>query len=112
MTATLPHSVPHYLPLTEAGSDEWYYYDNSLYHNKSSTEFPNMPSLNDLSIHQSVGLQISTDGQLNLFFNGKHMDCVATGLPVNKPLWGAVDVYASCTKIKSEMLSGELNIHM
>ena len=39
------------------------------------------------------------------------MDCVATGLPVNKPLWGAVDVYGNCTKIKSEMLSGELDIH-
>ena len=111
VTATLPHSVPYELPTTRDGSDEWYYYDNGLYHNTSSTGFPNIPSLDDLSIHLSVGVQISTDGQLNLFFNGKHMDCVATGLPVNKPLWGAVDVYANCTKIKSEMLSGELDIH-
>ena len=112
VTATLPHSVPLYLPLRGAGSDEWHYWGKSLYHNKSSTKFPNIPSLNDLSIRQSVGLQISTNGKFHLFINGKHMDCVATGLPVNKPLWGAVDVRGRCTKIKSEMLSGELDIHM
>ena len=112
VTATLPHSVPWFLPTTEAGSDEWYYWGNSLYHNQSYTEFPNIPSLDDMSIHQSVGVQISTNGQFHLFINGKHMDCVATDLPVHKPLWGAVDVCWRCTKIKSEMLSGELDIHM
>ena len=111
VTATLPHSVPRYLPTNEAGSDEWHYYGKSLYYNHSFTKFPNMPALNDLSIRQSVGLQISTNGQLHLFIDGKHMDCVATDLPVNKPLWGAVDVCGRCTKIKSEMLSGELDIH-
>ena len=112
VTATLPHSVPSYLPTDGAGSDEWYYDDNSLYHNQSSTVFPNIPSLYNLSIQQNVGVQISSNGQFHLFINGKHMDCVATDLPVNKPLWGVVDVYAICTKIKSEMLSGELDIHM
>ena len=112
VTATLPHSVPYILPTTTAGSDEWYYHGKRLYHNQSSTKFPNIPSLNNLSIHQSVGVQISTNGQFHLFIDGKHMDCVATGLPVNKPLWGAVDVRYNCTKIKSEMLSGELDIHM
>ena len=34
---------------------------------------------------------------------------VASGLPVNDHLWGAVDVYDNCTKIKSELLSGELD---
>ena len=112
VTATLPHSVPRFLSIAGAGSDEWYYGGNSLYHNQSSTKFPNIPSLNNLSIHQSVGVQISTNGQFHLFIDGKHMDCVATDLPVNKPLWGAVAVSWSCAKIKSEMLSGELDIHM
>ena len=110
VTATLPHSVLHYLPAAEAGSDEWYYDDKSLYHNQSSTGFPNIPSLDDLSIHQKIGLQISTNGRLHLFVDDQHMDCVATDLPVNKPLWGVVAVSWSCTKIKSEMLSGELDI--
>ena len=112
VTATLPHSVPYDLPTIAAGSDEWYYRGNRLYHNQSSTEFPNIRSLYYLSVQQIVGLKISTNGQLHLFINGKHMDCVATGLPVNKPLWGAVDVCHSCAKIKSEILSGELDIHM
>ena len=112
VTATLPHSVPHYLPLTRAGSVEWYYRGNSLYHKQSYTDFPNIPSLYYLSIHQSVGFQISSNVQLHLFIDGKHMDCVATDLPVNKPLWGVVDVHDRCTKIKSEMLSGESDIHM
>ena len=121
VTATLPHSVLWFLPTTEelrelpitrAGSDEWYYCGNRLYHNQSSTEFPNIPSLHNLSIQQNIGVQISSNGQLHLFIDGKHMDCVATDLPVNKPLWGAVAVSWSCAKIKSEMLSGELDIHM
>ena len=85
------------------------YNGNSLCHNQSSTEFPNIPSLGDLSIHQKIGLQISTNGQLHMFLDDQHMKCIATGLPVNKPLWGVVDVCYSCTKIKSVMLSGELD---
>ena len=34
---------------------------------------------------------------------------VASGLPVNNHLWGAVDVCGDSTKIKSELLSGELD---
>ena len=116
VTATLPHSVPSYLPLTGAGSDEWIYCGNRLYHNQSSVEFQNFPSLRTLTIHQTVGLQISTNGKLHLFIDKQHVNCVATGLPVNTPLWGAVNVRYSCTKIKSEMLSGELdtyrNVHV
>ena len=112
VTATLPHCVPYELPTTGAGSDEWYYDDNTLYHNQSSTKFPNIPSLDGLSIPPKIGLQKSTNGQLHMFINHQHMECISTGLPVNKPLWGAVDVRGGCTKIKSEMLSGELDIHM
>ena len=32
---------------------------------------------------------------------------IATGLPVDTPLWGAADVWGKCTKIKSEILSGK-----
>ena len=34
---------------------------------------------------------------------------VASGLPVNYHLWGAVGVCGKCTKIRSELLSGELD---
>ena len=84
VTATLPHSVPYFLPTTGAGSDEWYYCGNRLYHNQSYTEFHDIPSLNDLSIYQKIGLQISTNGQLHIFLDERHMKCIATGVPCSE----------------------------
>ena len=109
VTTTLPHRVPGYLPLRDAGPHEWAYRDQSLWHDGSHTKFPHLPSLDKLSTHQTVGLLISTDGQLHMYIDGRHSECIASGLPVNKPLFGAVDVYGNCTKIKSEYLSGELD---
>ena len=109
VTTNLPHSVPFLLPSDEAGSCEWNYWGNSLFHNQSFTEFLHLPSLHDLSIQQSVGIQVATDGKMHIYMNGKYMACVAAELPIEKPLWGAVDVYAIPTKIKSEILSGEID---
>ena len=109
VTTTLPDRVPYILPLDDAGPHEWNYYDQSLYHNGSYTNFPHLPSLRELSTHQTVGLLISTNGQLHVYIDGRHSECIASGLPVNKPLFGAVDVHGTCTKIKSEFLSGELD---
>ena len=107
VTTSLPDSVPDSLPTYGAGGHEWNYDNRSLYHNGSSSEFPHLPSLHDVTINQSVGLLVTTNGQLHLYLDGRHIQEVATELPINKPLWGAVDVYGKCTKIKSEMLSGE-----
>ena len=108
VTTTLPDNVPDILPVCDgAGGHEWNYEDRSLYHNGSSSEFPNLPSLKDLTTNQSVGLLVTTGGHLHLYVDGRHVQEVATGLPVHKPLWGAIDVYSNCTKIKSEILSGE-----
>ena len=109
VTTTLPDRVPHELPLTSAGPHEWYYSGQSLCHDGSYTKFPHLPSLRELSTHQTVGLLISTNGQLHVYIDGRHSECIASGLPVNKPLFGAVDVCFECTKIKSEFLSGELD---
>ena len=109
VTTTLPDRVPYDLLQIGAGPHEWNYTGQSLYHNGSYTKFPHLPSLRELSTHQTVGLLISTNGQLHVYIDGRHSECIASGLPVNKPLFGAVDVYANCTKIKSEFLSGELD---
>ena len=108
VTTTLPDSVPVILPLIDAGGHEWNYDHRSLYHNGSSSEFPHLPNLDDLTTNQSVGLLVTTNGQLHLYLDGRHAQEVATGLPVTTPLWGAVDVCYKCAKIKSEILSGEL----
>ena len=109
VTTTLPDRVPDVLPLTSAGPHEWYYSGQSLYHDGSSTNLSHLPSLYDLSTHQTVGLLISPNGQLHVYIDGRHSECIASGLLVNKPLFGAVDVCFDCTKIKSEFLSGELD---
>ena len=37
--------------------------------------------------------------------DGHHIGRGWTGLPVDRPLWGVVDVYGKCAKIKAEVLS-------
>ena len=105
VTATLPNEVPSQL---QSGPHEWYYRWSSLWHNgnKISTD---LPFIDDLKHHQTVGLLLTSDGQLHIYHDGRHTKKVATNLPVNHHLWGAVDVYGHCTKIKSELLSGELD---
>ena len=107
MTTTLPDTVPHDLPDSGAGPHEWNYVNRSLYHNKQRREFPDLPSLNALTSGQTVGLLVTTNGQLHLFLDGRHRKEITTGLPVDTPLWGAADVYGRCIEIKSEILSGE-----
>ena len=109
VTTTVPDEVPDYLPLNGASNNEWYYYGNTLYHNHSSTDYSHLPSLHDFNVGNKVGLLLLPNGELHLFLDGKNSAQLATGLPVHKSLFGAVDVYARCTKIKSEILSGELD---
>ena len=104
---TLPGTVPSYIPLSDAGPHEWNYRGRTLYHKKQAREFSDLPDLNNPTPGQTVGLLVTSNGQLHLFLDGQHRKKIATGLPVDKPLWGAADVYARCTKIKSEFLIGE-----
>ena len=106
VTAKLPRTVPSYLPDETAGAHEWNYWNKSLSH-KGLLYFSDLPSLYDLSRGQSVGLLVTPNGQLHLYLDGQHRKMIATGLPVNVPLWGAADIHGPCIKIKSEILSGE-----
>ena len=108
VTATLPNVVPHLLLWTSSGPHEWNYRWSSLWHNRREIS-TGLPDLNDLEHHQTVGLLLTSDGQLHVYHDGRHTKKVATNLPVNHHLWGAVDVCYNCTKIKSELLSGELD---
>ena len=110
MTTTLPDNVPFHLYGFDAGPNQWYYFHQSLYHNRKETTFPDLPSLNELSTQQHVGIQITENGELNIvFIDGNYMKTVATGLPVHQAIFGVVDVRYNCTKIKSKILSGELD---
>ena len=110
MTTTLPDNVPSYLyGLYDAGPDQWYYDEQSLWHNRKETKFRDLPSLSDLRTQQRVGIQITENGDLNLFIDGNFTKTVAAGLPVHQAIFGVVDVHGKCAKIKSEILSGELD---
>ena len=109
VTATLPDQVPYYLPPDgKAGSDEWYYRGQSLYHNRKRTG-THLPSLHDLRTGERFAIQITDTGKMNIFFNGKFAETIASGLPTDTHLYGAVEVCGNCSKIKSELLSGELD---
>ena len=112
MTTTLPDNLPSVLSRLDAGPDQWYYINQSLYHNRKGTNFPDLPSLNKLRTQQRVGIQITENGELNIFIDGNYMKTVATGLPVHQAIFGVVNVRYNCgnyNKIKSEILSGELD---
>ena len=112
LTTELPENVPERLLNKTPGSHEWYLSDNfgycGLYHNNKETKFLELPLLKTLTPGQSVGLLVTPNGQLHLFFDGKHHLEIATGLPVDIPLLGVASVHGTCTKIKSEIMSGEL----
>ena len=86
----------------------WTYDGRSLYHDGMETEFPDLQHVHQLITDQTVGLLITIYGDLHLYIDGYHAERIATGLPVDKPLWGAVDALSSCTKVESYVLSGEL----
>ena len=109
MTTTVPDEVPDSLPTDGASSNEWYYSGNTLYHNHSSTGYSHLQSLHDFKVGNNVGLLLLPNGELHLFLDGKNSTQLATGLAVHKSLFGAVDVRWRSTKIKSEILSGELD---
>ena len=108
VTATLPNEVPVFLLTDTSGQQEWNYDRSYLWHNGREIS-TGLPDLDHLKRHQSVGLLLTGDGQLHVYHDGRHTKKVATNLPVNHHLWGAVDVFANCTKIKSELLSCELD---
>ena len=108
MTLTLPNVVPSNLPWGESGLHEWNYDSSSLWHNGREIS-TGLPNLDYLKRQQTVGFLLSNNGQLHVYHDGRHTMKVATNLPVNHNLWGAVDVFGYCTKTKSELLSGELD---
>ena len=112
VTSALPEDVSSTLSHIwgyQASSNEWLYRSNQLLHNETVTDFPRLPSLYYLTPGDSVGLFIDNRGGLHIFFNGTSSGTIATGLPINKRLWGVVDVCGTCYKVKSELLSGKLD---
>ena len=95
-----------------AGPNDWIVGYQSIYHNTQGRSgrgrmIPGLPRLIGLTPGQSVGVAVTHKGELHIFFNGKHLGQIANNIPIDTPIWGVVDMYGRCTKIKSEILSGE-----
>ena len=106
LTSELPSDVPEELYDRDAGPHEWNFYGKIIRHDKKASS-GHSPFLDELTPGQSVGLLVAPNGQLHSFIDNEHSHEIATGLPVDTPLWGVAEVYANCTKIKSEIMSGE-----
>ena len=97
---------------TSAGPNDWIIKYQSIYHNTQGRRsrgriIPGLSDLYDLTPGQSVGVAVTPKGELHIFFNGKHLCQIANDIPVDTPIWGVADIHGGCTKIKSEILSGE-----
>ena len=100
--------MPYVISVDTASDQEWYYWGNTFYHDHVCTDYYHLPSLHESKIGNKVGILITANGQLHLFLNGKNAATLATGLPVHKSLFGVIHVFDTCSKIKSEILSGKL----
>ena len=58
----------------------------------------------DISMSDSAALYLTAEGELHLYCDEEYARHLASGLPVHKPLWGAVDVFGNCVQLKSELL--------
>ena len=77
VTATLPDEVPHSLPWSGSGPQEWYYGVTVLYHN-GSVLCLDLPALRDLRPLQRVGVLLTASGDLHVFLDGRHVKKVAS----------------------------------
>ena len=59
----------------------------------------------DVGMSDSAALFLANNGDLHLYCDGEYATQLKSGLPVDKHLWGAVDVSGACVQIKSEILS-------
>lgn len=86
----------------------WILWGASIRHKKKRRRFHDLTLL---QVGQTVGCLVTQTGELHFFVDGSHVGCGWSGLPVDKPLWGIVDVYGKCSKIKADILSDGMYVH-
>ena len=87
--------------------DYWMFSGNRVYHNWNDRELlsiPN-PSLNE---GDSVGCRVTRGGRFEIYINRQWRAVGWRNVPVDKPLWGVVEMYGGSITIQSEFYCGEL----
>ena len=66
-------------------------------------------SADDLTVGRSVGILLSKDRYLHWFVDDQWRGVVDLDYyyPLDEPMWGVVDVYGRCKKIRAEICTGE-----
>ena len=77
VTPTLPDEVPHSLPWSDSGPQEWNYEGTVLCHNGRRLR-SDLPDLEALSPQQRVGLLLTASGDLHVLLDGRHVKKVAS----------------------------------
>jgi hypothetical protein len=111
LTTALPEKLPPTLPLIKTKKDFNYEIrymaaesEAGDMRSRAGTSARNLPLLWDAAISKSLCLYLTPNGELHIYFDGKHIKKIESGLPVDVPLWGAVDVSGRCVQIKSQLL--------
>ena len=86
--------------------DLWFFYGNSVYHDERKQELS--ISTIDLVPGNSIGCCITRGGDLEIYINGQKRAVGWRNVPVDKPLWGVVDMIVKAMTIQSEFCCGEL----
>lgn len=92
----------------ETSPYHWLLWGSSIRHKKKRKRFHDLTLLRE---GQTVGCLVTQTGELHYFVDGKHVGRGWSGLPVDKPLWGIIDVYGKCSKIKAHILSDGMYVY-
>ena len=88
--------------------DYWLFLGNTVYHDGNEQKLS--ISTFDLVQGNSIGCCITKGGDLEIYINGQKRAVGWRNVPVDKPLWGVLDIYWNMT-IQSEFYCGELYLY-
>ena len=97
--------VPNVTPEVIDSENYWLFKDNMVYHNRNRQR--QSISTGHLNKDDSIGCCITTGGDLEIHINGKRV-VGWCNVPVDKPLWGVVDMCGRAKTVQSQFHCGEL----
>lgn len=110
MTTCNPRSIEH-IPASAIECydkrEYWILSDKHQYHHGRMKK--SLISLQDLTVGNTVGWQVTVKGKVEIFLNGISLGIAWDGLPTSKPVWGFADLYGKITEVRSNFVCGKLS---
>ena len=89
--------------------DYWLLWGSAVCHDRNKKTLS--ISTRSLKKGNSIGCCITTGGDLEIYINKKKRAIGWHNVPVDKPLWGVVEMYGEAVTIQSEFYCGELSLY-